>query len=118
VKDTFATRIFGAVWAACGIPILFTSILFFVTNALPLSGLMACVSACMGIAYYLTGVINDLRFMKVLAAGWWAAMALSLLWSRFGKEYQLGIFFSVLILLFEVVPGIIIYKKWTLAAND
>jgi hypothetical protein len=118
VKNTFATQTFTAVWTACAVPILITSFLFFVTNAIPLNGLMASVSACMGIAYYLTGVINDLRFMKFLAAGWWAGVALSLLWSRFGEEYQLGLFFSVLILLLEIVPGIVIYKKWTLAAND
>ncbi len=118
VKNTFATRIFAAVWTACAVPILITSILFFVTGILQLSSLMACVSACMGIAYYLTGVINDLRFMKFLAAGWWVGVGMSLLWSRFGHEYQLGLFFAVLILLLEIVPGIIIYKKWKLVAND
>jgi hypothetical protein len=118
VKKTFATQIFSGVWIACGIPVVITSVLFFVTNDIQLKSLMACVSACMGIGYYLTGVINDLRFMKYLAAGWWAGVALSLLWSRFGQEYQLGLFFSLLILLLEIVPGMIIYKKWKLAAND
>jgi len=118
VKKTFATQIFSGVWFACGIPVLITSILFFVTNDIQLKSFMACVSACMGIGYYLTGVINDLRFMKYLAAGWWAGVALSLLWSRFGQEYQLGLFFSLLIILLEIVPGMIIYKKWKLAAND
>lgn len=118
VKKTFATQIFSAVWMACGIPVMIVSIMFFLGIAGSLGVQLACVSACMGIGYYLTGVINELRFMKILAAVWWAAVAVALCWSRFGKEYQLGLLFSLLILLLEVVPGVVIYRKWKHTAHE
>lgn len=112
VRKTFASRIFADVWLACGIPIFIVSVLFFTTFAIPLNTLMACISGCLGIGYYLTGSINDLKFMKYLAFGWWAGLAVSVLWKYIGYDYQLGLLFTALILLLEVIPGIIIYKKW------
>ncbi|MGE5497316.1 MAG: hypothetical protein ACM3Q2_04565 [Syntrophothermus sp.] len=112
IKKTFASRIFADVWLACGMPIIIVSVLFFTTRSIPLNALMACVSSCLGIGYYLTGSINDLKFMKYLAFGWWAGVAVSILWKYIGYDYQLGLLFTALILLLEVIPGIIIYKKW------
>lgn len=118
VKKTFAGRVFSAVWIACAIPMLIISVLFFTTNKIPMSAMFSAVSAILGIGYYLTGVINDLKFMKVLAAGWWTSIVISMLWSYFGEEYQLALFFALLILLLEVIPGIIIYNKWKKVYNE
>lgn len=112
VKKTFATKVFADVWLACGIPVSIVSVLFFTAQTIPMNALMSCICACLGIGYFLTGTINDLRFMKYLAFGWWAGVAASMLWGYLGEDYQLGLLFTALILILEVIPGIIIYKKW------
>ncbi len=117
-KKTFISKIFDAVWFACGIPILIITILHFTTSLISLSGLFIAVSAVLGIGYYLTGVINDLGFMKVLAFGWWAGTVLSILWNYIGEEHHLALLFSALVLLLEVIPGIVIYRKYKRLYNE
>lgn len=117
-KKTFISKIFDAVWMACGIPILIITILHFTTNTVSLTGMFVAVSAVLGIAYYLTGVINDLGFMKILAFGWWSGTVLSVLWNYIGEEYQLALLFSVLVLLLEVIPGIVIHRKYKRLYNE
>lgn len=111
-KKTFGSQVFNAVWTACGIPVVIVSFLFLVTHLITMNVLFACISACLGIGYYLTGVINDLGFMKVLAFGWWGSLVCSIFWGYIGQDYQLGLFFTFLVFILEVVPGIIIYRKW------
>ncbi len=118
VKKTFISKIFDSVWFACGIPLLVITILHFTTAAISLPGLFIAASAILGIGYYLTGVINDLSFMKVLAFGWWAGTVLSMLWNYIGEEYQLALLFSALVLLLEVIPGIVIYRKYKRLYNE
>ncbi len=117
IKKTFIAKIFNAMWLACGIPIFIITMLHFVTGLIALPAMFIAVSAIMGIGYYLTGVINDLKFMEYLAFGWWAGTVLSLLWVYIGEEYQLGLFFSALVVVQQIIPGVIIYGKWRKANN-
>lgn len=116
-KKTFIGKIFTAVWLACGIPILLITVLHFITGLISLQAMFIAISAILGIAYYLTGIINDLKFMQYLAFGWWAGTLLSLIWAYIGKEYQLALFFSVLVVVQQFIPGVIIFSKWRKAQN-
>lgn len=117
IKKTFISKIFDAVWLACGIPILTITLLHFIVGIFPLTTMFISISAILGIGYYLTGVINNLKFMEYLAFGWWAGTLLSLSWVYIGEEYQLALFFSALVIIQQIVPGIIIYRKWRTANN-
>ncbi|MFC2084090.1 hypothetical protein ACFLS9_03455 [Bacteroidota bacterium] len=117
-KKTFSSKIFSATWSACGIPIVIIAVLFFTTGKGSPQALFVSISSILGIGYFLTGVINDLKFMKVLAFGWWVGTVLSFLWEYIGEEYQLSLLFAVLIFVLEIFPGIIIYKKWKRIYNE
>ncbi|PKL88399.1 MAG: hypothetical protein CVV23_10260 [Ignavibacteriae bacterium HGW-Ignavibacteriae-2] len=117
-RKTFASETFSAVWMACGIPITIISILYFITGGITLSTLFTSISAILGIGYFLTGHINELKFMKILAFGWWLAMITSILWLYIGEEHQLALLFAGLIFILEVIPGIIIYNKWKRVYNE
>ena len=112
VKKTFASKIFDATWAACGIPIAVISVLFLTTGLITPTSFFIIISSILGIGYFLTGIINDLKLMVILSFGWWLGTILSILWRYIGEEYQLAFLFAGLIFIFEIVPGIIIYKKW------
>jgi hypothetical protein len=116
-RKTFALQIFSATWLACGIPVMLITILFFATGSVTINTFYTVISASLGIGYYLTGCINDIKFMKVLAFGWWGGAVLAVLWNYIGQNYQLSMLFVALIILFELIPGIIIYNKWKKVYN-
>ncbi len=117
-RKTFASETFNAVWMSCGIPIATLSILYFVVSGIPIEVLFVMISAVLGVGYFLTGQINDLPFMKVLAFCWWLGSVIALLWKHIGDEAQLSLFFAGLIFLLEVIPGIVIYRKWKRVYNE
>lgn len=116
-KKTFGSEMLGVTWGACAAPIIILTLLYFFTGEVSTPSFFASISAILGIGYYLTGFINDLKFMRVLAFCWWAGSIISVMWNYIGEEYLLSIFFAVMIFVFEVIPGIIIYKKWKRVYN-
>lgn len=116
-KKTFIGKVFSALWLACGIPILIITLIHFITGLISLQALFISVSAILGIGYYLTGVINDLKFMMYLSFIWWAGTTVAMLWSFIGEEYQLALLFSVLVVVQQIIPGVIIFAKWRKANN-
>lgn len=111
-KKTFASEMFSYTWLACGIPIMIFFIMFIITGTPAFPAFIAATASMLGIAYFLTGFITDFNLMKVLAVGWWIGALLSLLWDKFGDYQTLGLLFSFMVIIFEIVPGIIIYRKW------
>ncbi len=112
IKRTFITNIYESVWIVCGFSVTVITILYFITWKISLPDFFLIIATILGIGYYLTGVINELSFMKVLAFGWWIGGILSILWGYIGQEDLLPLLFSCLIIPLEIIPGIIIYKKW------
>ncbi len=117
-KKTFASKIFAATWIACGIPIFVISVLYLITGNINAPSFFIMVSSVLGVGYFLTGVINELMFMKASAFVWWAGAVLASLWKYIGKEYQLSLIFAALIFVLEIVPGLVIYKKWKRMYNE
>ena len=116
-KKTFASQVFNATWGACGAPVFVVSILFFTTGNVSINTFFTVIATSLGIGYYLTGVINNLKFMRLLAFGWWGGAVLALMWNKIGSASQLSMLFVALIFLFELIPGIIIYIKWKKVYN-
>jgi len=112
IRHTFISKIFNAVWLACGIPILIITLFYFLSGSIQLSIMFIAISAILGIGYYLTGIINELKFMMYLAYVWWIGTILSLLWNYIGADYQLALLFSGLVVIQQIIPGVIIYRKW------
>lgn len=116
-RKTFGSELFKISWASCGVAILIVSILFFTTPHISASAFYCSIAGVLGVGYMLTGIINDLKFMKYLAVVWWAASILAGLWIYFSDIMYLGLFFSALVLIQQLVPGIIIFKKWRAQNN-
>lgn len=114
----FGSDVFNATWKACGIPAAIISFGFFLSDSFTTYPFFMAISAILGIGYYLTGVINKLPFMKILAYCWWAVLIMAIWWNKIGEEYQFSLIFAIMVLLLEVIPGIIIYKKWKYLYND
>lgn len=117
-KKTFALKVFTSTWTACGTPIFIVSVLYLTTGCISATSLFIIVSSILGIGYFLTGIINELKFMTVSAFVWWLGTVAAILWKYVGEEYQLSLLFAVLIFILEIVPGLVIYKKWKRIYNE
>jgi hypothetical protein len=111
-KKTFASEIFSYTWLAVGIPIMIFFIVFIITGTPAFSTFVAATASMLGIGYFITGYVTDLNLMKILGGGWWIGALFFLLWQNFSDMETLGLIFSLMVLIFEIVPGIIIYRKW------
>ncbi|MEN8192539.1 MAG: hypothetical protein ABFS12_06955 [Bacteroidota bacterium] len=114
---TFGSELFGAVWGACGLSIIIIFILSFSSIGMGEVSFFMSISGILAIGYFLTGVINDLKFMKVLAALWWLTSIISGLWLLFSTIQYLNFFFSFMVLVLQLIPATIIYKKWKRVYN-
>ncbi|MFH0736081.1 MAG: hypothetical protein V1773_16625 [bacterium] len=115
---TFGSEVFNALWLACGISIMIIFILSITTSAITPSAFITSCASIFGIGYLLTGVINDLKFMKILAAFWWLTAIITGLWGLFAQLNYMPIFFSAMVLILQLIPAAIIYKKWKKAYNE
>jgi hypothetical protein len=110
--DTFGWKLFNAVWRAVGITCILLTILFFTTSKISVPAFIGIIAAIFGIAYYLSGIINDIKFLTRLSYVWWLATIIGITWEYMFDLYYIALFFAGLILFLQVIPGIIIHKKW------
>lgn len=111
---SFADRLAGAIWAACGGTLGLLLITVFVGRSidpqLDIDPLLVCplVSFILGIAYYLSAIVNDLPWMKWIATAWWVG-AVGMFFIH--SVHVLGIY-AAMIICFQVVPGLVMHKNY------
>ncbi len=111
---SFIDRIQGSIWGACG-GALGLAVILIVSiqhsgDTPSIHPLYACfVSAIiLGIAYFLSGIANDINWLRNIGFAWWAGAVAMYLWPSI---HVLGIYAGMLI-LFQVIPGIILQRRY------
>lgn len=105
---TLAMRALGAVWLGC---IVTATILCFVGHAsgyLDGAGIMAAGAATMGVGYCATAALTDQPMVRWLAVAWWAIAILLFLSPG---PHPLAIL-AIAMLLLQVVPGLVLRRRW------
>lgn len=115
---TFGSEVFNTVWMACGLSIVIIFILSIATSGITTPAFLTSCASILAIGYLLTGVINDLRFMKVLSVFWWLTAIISGAWELFADIIYMPIFFAMMVLILQLIPATIIYKKWKMNYNE
>ena len=105
---TFAGKVISSIWIAAGIAmfiVAFVGPAFKVYNYAYISSL---ISLILGIAYYVSGEVQQLKWLKLLSIGWWAGgIALFAV-----PGIHTYLIFGLMIIFFQTVPGFIMYNKW------
>ena len=105
---TFAGKILGALWFSCGISMTIVGFVGTGTGsygAYIISPLMAVI---LGVAYFVTGFIYGMAWVRNLALGWWIGAIVTFVWTGM---YSLLVFAGMMIAL-QIIPGIILYSKF------
>jgi hypothetical protein len=111
---SFVDRIQGAIWGACGgalgLGVLLIICVQHSGDTPPLYPIYTCfvASLILGIAYFLSGIANDLNWLRNIGFAWWTGAIAMYLWPTI---HVLGIYAAMLI-LFQVVPGIILQRRY------
>ena len=105
---TYAGKLFGYVWGAAGVAM--TIIGFIGTTARAVDPMSISPLACVivGSAYFVSGKIVESKWISNLSLGWWAG-AIILFFVRTAESFLI---MALLMLFFQTIPGIIIYRKY------
>jgi len=109
---TYANHIFGQIWIACGICCIITGFLFPIFKMYNWNLIALVCWPVIGIGFYLTGVIFEIKFVKWAGIVWWfAALVMAFIPGQFR-------FIVVILTIFfaYILPGLILnrkYKMWS-----
>lgn len=111
---TFAGKLLSALWTASGISMFMLGFAGTITGAYNPIFICSLISIVLGIAYYTSGAIQQVKWLQWLSLGWWAGAVFTFAY----PSVHTLLIFAVMMISFQVVPGIIQYKKWKEANNE
>ncbi len=112
---TLSGSILKSLWLSCGIVIM---LFIFVGGPLLRQSLTPAIAAVLGIGYLVSGRLLDFTYFKISAIAFWVgSAAMFYLKSQSGQALFTGIhadilLFAVMLVLFQTLPGIILYRRW------
>ncbi|MBN2829364.1 MAG: hypothetical protein JXR56_03465, partial [Candidatus Cloacimonetes bacterium] len=107
-KSGSRAKLLGSIWMATGISLSMIPFLGVISGLLSAKGIAPVLSCVLGTAYYITGALNEYKWMKLVALGWWIGAVVLFLWTAC-ENYLL---FSMMMILLQVLPGIKMNKLW------
>ncbi len=106
--STFAGKLIGYVWGVSGIAMTIIGFIGPYSGAINPMGISPIACIIMGGAYFLTGKLCEAKWMSYLSYGWWIGGTALL----FIKTIESFLIMSLLMLFFQTIPGIVIYRKY------
>ena len=105
---TFAGKLLGSLWFAAGIAMFMFGFAGTVSGAYNPVYICPIISTVLGVTYFASGEIQQLKWQKWLSVCWWAG-AVGLFF--FPSVHTLLIFAFMLVFL-QTIPGIILNRKY------
>ena len=105
---TFAHKILSYVWGATGVGMTLVGFIGPASGCISPLAISPILAIMVGGAYFLTGKIVDSKWTSNLAFGWWTGGIILL----FIQSVAQLLVMALLMLLFQTIPGIIIYRKY------
>lgn len=111
---TYAGDLLSSLWKATGIAMFMFGFLGIVTRAYDPIYISPVISTTLGIAYYTSGAIQQLKWLKNIAFGWWAGAVYLFI---FPSVHTLLIF-AIMMICFQIIPGLILNRKYKEITNN
>jgi len=105
---TYAGRLIASVWGAAGIGMTIIGFLGTYSGTIKPMAISPILSIILGSAYYITGKVVGVKWLSYVAFGWWIG-GMILLYVTSAYSFLI---MALLMLLFQTIPGIIIYRKY------
>lgn len=114
---TFAGRVAGAIWGAVGISIALyiaaTIVGYSFERNIVLHPIFICsvTSILVGIGYFASGILYEIPWLRWVAIGWWATSVIYIFW----PSVHALLVYALVVLALQIVPGIILLRKYRTA---
>lgn len=105
--ETFAGKLIGTLWLGSGISMFifgFVGPMFEAYNPIYICPI---ISVSLGLSYFTSGAIQQLRWLQLVAAGWWIGGILLFMY----PGHHTLLIFAAMIVALQIVPGIVIRMK-------
>ncbi len=106
--STYAGKLLGTVWLAAGIAMTIIGFIGPVLGAIKPMAISPIACIITGSAYFISGIIVEEKWIRNLSFGWWIG-GIVLLRVVSAESFLI---MAVLMLFFQTIPGILIYKKY------
>lgn len=111
---TFAGEILGSLWMAIGFSIFLFVFVGLFTKAYNAYYISPIISGVLAIGYFTSGVIQRLNWLKYLSIAWYLGA-----WALFmNMTTESMLYFAFMLIFFQTIPGIILYKKYKKDLNS
>ena len=110
---TFAGELLGSLWFSGGIAMFMFGFIGTISGAYNPIYICPVISTVLGVTFYVSGEIQQLKWQKNLSYGWWAGAILLF----FVPSIHTLIIFAAMMIFLQVVPGIIMNRKWKKEMN-
>ncbi|MDQ3022617.1 MAG: hypothetical protein M3R36_18940 [Bacteroidota bacterium] len=105
--NTYAGSLLGSLWMASGIAMFMYGFLGVMTKAYNPVFICPIISTSLGISYFTSGAIQQVKWLQSIAFGWWAGAAVMFIF----PSVHSVLIFAVMVTALQIVPGIILNKK-------
>jgi hypothetical protein len=106
--QTFAGKLLGSLWFAGGIAMFMVGFLGTVSGAYNPIYICPIISTILGVTYFTSGAIQQIKWLQMLSFGWWAGAVLTFLY----PSIHTLLIFALMMIFFQTIPGIILNRKW------
>ena len=105
---TFAGKLLGSLWFAGGIAMFMFGFMGTISGAYNPVFICPIISTVLGVTYFTSGAIQQIKWLQRLSFGWWAGAILTFLY----PGIHTLLIFALMMICFQVLPGIILNRKW------
>lgn len=105
---TIAGRIIGSLWFASGIAMFIYGFLGSISGGYNSVYICPVISTSLGISYFTTGEIQQVKLLKYVAFGWWVGAVFLF----FYPGIHTLLIFALMMICFQIAPGVIINRKF------
>jgi len=111
---SYTSRAMDGVWAAFGISACILGIIGYISSGIQGMFVAPVLTVLFGCGQYMSGVVSNRRWISWMAYGWWAAAIFMFFWPG---EYAVLIL-GLLLILFQLIPGLVLYQNWKKESHD
>lgn len=105
---SYTTRAMDGIWAAFAISACILGIIGYISGGIRALAVAPALMILFGCGQYMSGVVSNRRWIITMAYGWWAAAIITFFWPG---EYAVLVL-GLLLILFQLIPGLVLYKNW------
>jgi len=102
--NTYAGNIIGSLWLASGIAMFIYGFIGIFTGAYNAVFISPIISTLLGVAYFTSGEIQRLKWLRNISFGWWAGAIYLFIFPGIHSV----LIFAIMLIGFQIVPGIIL----------